>query len=90
MPISRFNQSVLFIGTEDDVDDDAAVLVVGGEGGYCNTATLLTNRPLQAREEQGNQGNQWRWQQLSPMQGQRPYSPGLLLLGRGGYTFSHL
>ncbi len=82
MPISRFDQSVLFIGTEDDVDGDAAVLVVGGQGGNENEAALLTNRTPQARGEQGNRGGQWRWQQLPPMQVKRPWQLGLLLLGR--------
>ncbi len=75
-------QSALIIGIGDD-DGDAAVLVVGGRGGTGKEAALLTNRPHQARGEQGNRGGQWRWRQLSPMQEKRPYRPGLLLLGRG-------
>ncbi len=75
-------QSAIFIGTGDD-DGDTAVLVVGGEGGNANEAALLTNRPHQARGEQGNRGGQWRWQQLPPMQEIRSLHPGLLLLGRG-------
>ncbi len=84
-------QSALFIS---DGDDNAAVLVVGGYGGNHNEAALLTNRPHQGRGEQGSGGGDpWRWQQLSPMQKGRPYSPGILMLGRervlvvgGGYS----
>ncbi len=43
-----FFQSALLIGPRDDGDDDAAVLVVGGQGGNCNEAALLTNRPPHA------------------------------------------
>ncbi len=75
-------QSALFIGNE-DADNGAAVLVVGGWGGYLNETALLTNRPQQARGEQGNGGSQWRWQQLSRMREERPFRPGLLLLGKG-------
>ncbi len=75
-----FNQSALFIGTVDD-EGDAAVLVVGGEGGTTREAELLTNRPHQARGEHGNRGGQWRWQQLPAMHDSRPCQPGLLLLG---------
>ncbi len=75
-------QSALFIGTgdDDDDDDDATVLVVGGEDGTRKEAALLTN---QARGKQGNRGGHWRWKQLNPMHKERPYHPGLLLLGRG-------
>ncbi len=83
MPIPNIGQSALFIGTADDDEGDAVVLVVGGYGGNSNEAALLTNRQRQARGEQGDRGGQWRWHQLSPMQEARPYSPGLLLLGRG-------
>ncbi len=81
-------QSALFIGNG---DDDAAVLVVGGWGSNGNEAELLTNRPYQRRGEQGSGGGAWRWQQLSPMRKARPWTPGILLLGRervlvvGGY-----
>ncbi len=72
-------QSALFIG---DGDDDAAVLVVGGEGGNGNEADLLTNRPHQRGGEQGSGGGvPWRWRQLSPMRERRSYRPGILLLG---------
>ncbi len=77
-----FYQSALFIGSGDD-DDDAAVLVVGGHSGNWKEAALLTNRPHQARGEQGNRGGLWRWQQLSSMWKERPCNPGLLTLGRG-------
>ncbi len=83
MSKGSYSQSALFIGTGDDGDDGAAVLVVGGQGGNLNEAALLTNRPPQARGEHGNRGGQWRWQQLPPMQEKRPFKPGLLLLGRG-------
>ncbi len=51
-----------------------AVLVVGGNGGTGKEAELLTSRPRRTRRVQGNQGNPWRWQQLS--------SPGMLRLGK--------
>ncbi len=76
------DQSALFIG---DGDDDAGVLVVGGQGGNSHEAELLTNRPHQRRGEQGNGGggdDPWRWQQLSPLRERRPFRPGILLLGR--------
>ncbi len=75
------DQSALFIGNG---DDDAGVLVVGGQGGNHNEAELLTNRPHQGRGEQssGGDGGAWRWQQLSPMQKGRPFRPGILMLGR--------
>ncbi len=73
-------QSALFIGTGDD-EEDAVVLVVGGQGGTGKEAALLTNRPHQTTAVQGNQGGHWRWQQLSPMQKKRACQPGLLLLG---------
>ncbi len=66
MPTTGIFQSALFIGTEDD-GDDAAILVVTGQGGNRTEAALLTNRPPQPRGEQGNRGRQWRWQQLTPM-----------------------
>ncbi len=72
-------QSALFIGNG---DDDAAVLVVGGDGGNDNEAELLTNRPHQRGGEQGSRGGAWRWQQLSPMREGRINRPGMLLLGR--------
>ncbi len=75
------DRSALFIGTG---DDDAAVLVVGGEGGKYNEAELLTNTPHQGRGEQGSggEGDPWRWRQLSPMREGRWNRPGILLLGR--------
>ncbi len=75
------SQSALFIGNG---DDDAAVLVVGGLGGSSHEAELLTNRPHQGRGEQasGGGGGAWRWQQLSPMHKERPFRPGILMLGR--------
>ncbi len=73
-------QSALFIGNG---DDDATVLVVGGDSGNKNEAELLINRPHQRGGEQGSGGGDpWRWQQLSPMLVKRPRSPGMLLLGR--------
>ncbi len=85
------SQSALFIG---DGDDDAAVLIVGGDNGNENEAALLTNRPHQGRGDQGGGGGDpWRWQQLSPMREKRWDGPGILLLGRervlvvgGGYN----
>ncbi len=73
-------QSALFIGTGDD-EENAVVLVVGGEGGTGKEAALLTNRPHQTTVAQDNRSGQWRWQQLSPMQEKRDCQPGLLLLG---------
>ncbi len=81
MPKRSFYQSALFIGTRDDDEVGATVLVVGGQGGNENEAALLTNRRHQTRGEQGNRGCQWRWQQLSPMRKKKPFGPGLLLLG---------
>ncbi len=74
-------QSALFISTGDG-DDDATLLVVGGQGGNGKEAELLTNRPPQRRGEQGSGGSAWRWRQLSPMQESRCDRPGLVLLGR--------
>ncbi len=73
------HQAALFIGIGGD--DDAVILVVGGCAGTGKEAALLTNRPHQARSEQGNRGSQWRWQQLSPMQEKRDCRPGLFRLG---------
>ncbi len=73
-------QSALFIGTRDD-DEDAVVLVVGGQGGTWKDAALLTNRPSQTTAVQGKQDCHWRWQQLSLMLKERGCQPGLLLLG---------
>ncbi len=73
-------QSALFIGTGDD-DEDAVILVVGGQDGTEKEAALLTNRPHQTTAVQGNRGGHWRWQQLSPMLEERGCQPGLLLLG---------
>ncbi len=70
-------QSALFIGTE----EDAVVLVVGGEGCTRKEAALLTNRLHQTAAVQANRGGHWRWQQLSPMHEKRVCQPGLLLLG---------
>ncbi len=72
-------QSALFIGAGDG-EEDAVVLVVGGEGGTEKEAALLTNRPHPTTAAQGNRGGQWRWQQLSPMQEKRCCQPGLLPL----------
>ncbi len=73
-------QSALFIGNG---DDDAAVLVVGGQGGNGTGAALLTSRPHQGRAQQGSGGGDpWRWRQLSPMRKKRYNRPGILLLGR--------
>ncbi len=81
MPKRSHCQSALFIGTGDDDEVGATVLVVGGQCGNEDEAALLTNRPHQTRGEQGNRGSQWRWRQLSPMRKARPFGPGLLLLG---------
>ncbi len=54
--------------------DDVAVLVVGGNCGTGKEAEMLTSRPSRTRRVQGNQGNPWRWQQLS--------RPGMLRLGK--------
>ncbi len=79
MPRVKACQSALFIGDE---DGDVAVLVVGGYGGTAKEAEMLTSRPRRRRRDQGNQGNPWRWQQLSPMQRERPNRPGMLRLGK--------
>ncbi len=73
-------QSALSIGTGDD-EENAVILVVGGQGGTEREAALLTNRPHQMTAAQGNRGGHWRWQQLSPMLENRGCCPGLLLLG---------
>ncbi len=70
-------QSALFIGDEES--DDVAVLIVGGYCGTREEAEILTIRP---RRDQGSEGNPWRWQQLSPMQRERPNRPGMLRLGK--------
>ncbi len=73
-------QAALFIGGEEG--DDVVILIVGGDCGTGKEAKILTSRPRRTRGDRSNGGNQWRWQQLSPMQRGRPNRPGMLRLGK--------
>ncbi len=80
-PSARNGQRILSSISTGNDEDEAVVLVVGGRGGTDKGAALVTNRPNLASDEQGNQGGQWSWHQLSPMLEERASEPGLLLLG---------
>ncbi len=76
MPEGNHWHSALVI--DDENDDNASVLVVGGLGGAGKEARLLSRHSNHASRDPETQ---WRWQRLTSMHESRSRRPGMLHLG---------